>query len=103
MNRINQILSFLEQSPNDQFLHHALALEYVKLGDQALALATFRKNIAISENYVATYYHMGQLLDKMGQTDEAIAIYEKGMAVAKAAGDAHAFGELRSVYEELTF
>ena len=33
----------------------------------------------------------------------AIKWYEKGMAEAKKAGDNHAYNELRSAYEELTF
>jgi len=43
------------------------------------------------------------LLERIGETDSAIKIYEKGMEETKKAGDNHAFGELRSAYEELTF
>lgn len=103
MNRIEQLLNYIANTPNDQFLHHALALEYIKVQDYEQAMARFEQNLAINDQYVATYYHYGQLLDKLGKTEAAISIYEKGMVVAKNIGDSHAYGELRSVYEELTF
>src|SRR5690349_14586482 len=103
MNRIEQLKSFLEESPGDNFLTHALALEYVKQGDEQSALSFFLANLENSEAYVPTYYHLGKLYERLGDTQKAADIYEKGMAVAKAAGEAHAFSELRSVYEELTY
>ena len=33
MTRIERIIEFLNQQPKDNFLRHALALEYIKLGD----------------------------------------------------------------------
>jgi Tfp pilus assembly protein PilF len=103
MNRIEQLIQFLAESPHDSFLIHALALEYIKAGDDENGRACFEKNLLQSPDYVATYYHLGKLLERKGSVAEAISIYEKGMAIAQAAGDRHAFGELRSVYEELTF
>ncbi len=51
--------------------------------------------------YVGSYYHLGKLLERNGEPQAAIAWYEKGMAAAKAAGDNHAYNELRAVYEDL--
>jgi tetratricopeptide (TPR) repeat protein len=45
-------------------------------------------------NYVGTYYHFGKLLEKKGETDEAIETYSKGMSIARAAGDQHSLSEL---------
>ena len=103
MNKIAQILDFLKETPNDNFLIHALALEYSKAGDDAMALHYFETNLAQTPGYVATYYHLGKLLEKTGKTEEAITIYLKGMEQAKLAGDQHAYSELRSVHEDLTF
>lgn len=103
MNRIEQLLTFLKDSPKDNFLVHALALEYAKAGNDAMAQQYFEQNMLLDSGYVATYYHLGKLLERNGQTEAAVAIYLKGMEAAKAAGDNHAFSELRSVYEELTF
>ncbi len=101
--RIEKLKEFLEASPNDAFVHHALALEYIKLGDDVEARKLFERVIAIQPDYIGTYYHLAKLLERVGETDAAIKIYESGMEKAKLAGDLHAFGELRGAYEELTF
>ena len=101
--RIEQLLAFLEESPADNFLIHALALEYAKAGDFEKAKACFKKNLELDSKYIATYYHLGKLYENKGMEQEAIETYRAGMEVAQAIGDQHAFSELRSVYEELTF
>lgn len=103
MNRIAQLQEFLKESPEDNFLVHALALEYLKVGDEKKAIIYFEQNLASNPSYVATYYHYGKLLENGGKTEMAINIYSRGMEAAKAAGDQHAYSELRSVYEELTY
>lgn len=103
MNRIGQLQTFLKDSPGDSFLIHALALEYVKAGDELQAKQCFEQNLQQSPQYVATYYHLGKLLERSGATEEAIRIYSLGMEQASAAGDQHALSELRSVYEDLIY
>lgn len=103
MSRIVQLQQFLEESPGDNFLIHALALEFIKAEEQEKAVECFVQNLTANPSYVPTYYHYGKLLENMGNADAAIDIYAKGMEMAKAAGDQHAFSELRSVHEELTF
>ena len=101
--RIEKLKVFLKESPNDCFLNHALALEYVKLEDDNAARELFEKNMATDAGYVATYYHLGKLLERIGAQQEAIAIYEKGMEVAKNARDMHSYNELQGAYEDLVY
>lgn len=101
--RIQKLLQFLEGSPRDCFLNHALALEYVKAGDDEKARARFEANLANDPAYVATYYHLGKLQERTGQQQEAIATYEQGMAQAKAAKDMHSYNELQGAYEDLAY
>lgn len=101
--RIEKLLQFLAQSSDDCFLNHALALEYVKLGDDNKAKERFEKNLQYDPAYVATYYHLAKLLERNGNQQEAIAIYEKGMEAAKAAKDMHSYNELQSAYEDLVY
>src|SRR5688572_25255039 len=103
MNRIDRLKEFLASDPNDSFVQHALALEYVKEGNDEEAGQWFEKLLAFNENYIGSYYHLAKLHERQGRTEEAIRVYEKGMEKAKAAGDNHAYSELRSAYEELTF
>ncbi len=101
--RINKLKSLLQRSPNDCFLNHALALEYIKLGDDEQARGLFEHNLAIDKGYIATYYHYGKLLERSGEEQKAINMYEAGMGKSKEEGDMHTFNELRSALEELTF
>lgn len=103
MDRIIKLREFLKENPGDSFLKHALALEYIKTGDDFTARGLFEDIISQEPGYIGTYYHLAKLLERLEETDNAIRIYEIGMAAAKNAGDNHAFGELRGAYEELTF
>jgi Tfp pilus assembly protein PilF len=103
MDRIEKILEFLKANPKDNFLRHALALEYIKLGDDFKAMILFEEILTECPDYVGSYYHLAKLLEKMAETDKAIEYYEKGMAAAKAAKDNHAYNELQAAYEDLIY
>lgn len=94
---------FLLANPQDSFVQHAMALEYIKLGNDEDAKQLFETILDREPGYVGTYYHLAKLLERTGETDAAIKIYEKGMAETKKAGDNHAYGELKGAYEELIF
>jgi len=102
MSRINQLLEFLATTPDDNFLKHALALEYIKAGNIKEAENMFMANLNHNPSYIATYYHLGKLLERDGRLSEAVSIYESGMEYAKKAGDMHAFVELQAAHEDLT-
>jgi Tfp pilus assembly protein PilF len=103
MERIEQLKKFLEANPTDSFLKHALALEYIKLGDDVKGRELFEELLAADPGYVGSYYHLGKLFERNDDNDKAIEWYQKGMQVAKEKGEQHAFGELRGAWEELTF
>jgi Tfp pilus assembly protein PilF len=103
MDRIERLKEFLATSPDDNFLQHALALEYLKAGDEQSARNLFETILTRDEKYIGSYYHLAKLLEKMDEKEAAIAIYEKGMLMAKEAGDNHAYNELRSAYEEYCY
>ena len=103
MDRITRLKDFLAANPADCFIKHALALEYVKQGDDESARHLFEEVLQKDEYYIGSYYHLAKLLERINETETAIAIYEKGMQKAKEKGDNHAFSELRSAYEDLTF
>ena len=103
MERIAKLKDFLASNPEDSFLQHALALEYVKTGDDGEARKLFEEILNREPGYIGSYYHLGKLLERNNETDAAIKWYEKGMEEAKKAGENHALGELRGAWEELTF
>ena len=103
MDRIEKLKEFLKVNPEDSFVQHAMALEYIKLGDDESAKSLFEQVLQRDPGYIGTYYHLARLLERNNQTETAVKVYQQGMEEAQKAGDNHAFGELRGAYEELTF
>ena len=96
--RLVKLLAFLESDPNDPFVLYALATEYNSLNEPEKAFDYYLKLVEEHPNYVGTYYHLGKLYEKTGQTEPALAIYQKGMAAARDKRDMHAFSELQGAY-----
>ncbi len=103
MERLEKLKEFLSASPADSFLQHALALEHIKIGDDASARSLFEQILERDAGYIGSYYHLAKLLERTGEEKQAIVWYEKGMAAAKAAGDQHAYNELQMAYEDLVY
>jgi Tfp pilus assembly protein PilF len=101
MDRIAKLKEFLEANPNDSFVQHALALEHVKAGDDAEAKKLFENILGRDENYIGSYYHLGKLLERNDERENAIKWYELGMLKAKENGDIHAYNELNAALEDL--
>jgi len=103
MERIEKLKAFLAQNSEDSFVQHALALEYVKLNNDAAAKEEWERLLARDEAYIGSYYHLAKLLERQGEREAAIATYEKGMQMAKKAADNHAYNELQAAYEDLVY
>lgn len=96
--RLQKLLDFLTNEPNDPFLKYALATEYLNANDFDKAVGYFEDLLKNHSDYIGTYYHAGKLYELIDRKDDAIATYRKGMEVCRAAGDRHAFSELQNVY-----
>ena len=103
MERIEKLMEFLNANPADSFVQHALALEYIKLGNDSEARLLFESVLKREPGYIGSYYHLAKLLERIEQKENAIKVYERGMEEAKKSGDNHSLSELRSAYEELIF
>lgn len=103
MDRIQKIQEFLEQNLGDSFLQHALALEYIKLGDDIKAKDLFISILNSNEKYVGSYYHLAKLFERLDDKENAILFYEKGMRIAKELKDNHSYSELQAAYEDLVY
>jgi len=91
--RLEQLLDMLSKNV-DSFLLFAIAKEYEKAAENELAKEYYKRLVSEFPDYVGTYYHFGKLLEKSAETEAAIEIYNKGIAIAKALGDQHAWSEL---------
>ncbi len=92
--RLQQLLKFLESSPDDAFLLFAMAKEYEKGGDDENAMTYYQRLYESSPEYVGLYYHLGKLYERQEKPVEAFKTYTEGMGVAKQQGDQHALNEL---------
>jgi len=101
MSRIEKLLEYIKTNDKDSFLQHALALEYIKIGEDEEARKLFNEILLREPSYVGSYYHLAKLLERQGNFEKAIRIYERGMEEAKRAGDTHAYNELQMAREEV--
>lgn len=99
--RLKQLYDFLEKQPGDPFLKYAIATEHLKLDEQEKALEGFRELRREHPGYLGTYYHLGKLLEQMGQEAAAEEVYLKGMEVARSQGNRHALSELQAAFASL--
>jgi Tfp pilus assembly protein PilF len=98
--RLEQLLVFLQDDPDDAFTLYAIATEYRNI-DKQKAMEYYEKLLAEHENYVGTYYHAAKLYEEFGQNDAAERIYKKGMQISRQEGNLHAFSELQQAYNKM--
>src|SRR3954452_9504163 len=95
-NRLQVLKHMVGEDPNNTFARYGLAMEHAKSGEYQEALAEFRTLLQHDENYAAAYFHGGQAYEKLGQVEEARAMYEKGIEVTTRKGDGHTRSELEA-------
>jgi Tfp pilus assembly protein PilF len=99
MNRVEILKGFLEENSKDSFSRYALALEYVKLGQNDDAVREFETVKTNDPDYVATYFQLGQLYQKLGKSHDAEKTFRTGITVAAKIGDEHTRSELEGALE----
>src|SRR6516162_10029372 len=92
--RKQQLQEMLAEEPNDPFLHYGLAMEYVSEGNDDDAVRCFHELTAVAPDYVPAYLQAGQALVRLGQTEQARTVFERGIAAARRQGDVHAAEEM---------
>lgn len=101
MDRIEKLKRFITQNPLDHFSKHALAMEYVKIGDDQAARDLLESILAMEPGYIGSYYHLGKLLERMGEAESAKQVYASGIEIARKQGDNHARGELMTALDNV--
>lgn len=76
-------------------LRYSLGSEYLKAGDAAKAASFFTDAVARNAHYSAAWKLLGKALAADQRPAEALAAYERGIAVAEAKGDIQAVKEMR--------
>ncbi len=94
--RLQQLLSFLAQDPQDSFVLYSIAFELLQMEQLAEAQTYFERLLHHHPAYLGAYYQYGKCLRLLGQDAAAIEIYRQGMARASAAKEQHTFAELQN-------
>ncbi len=99
--RREKLEAMLASDPSDQMLRYMLALELDKEDADDRSLELFNGLMSDSTPHVPSFLMAGQLLARLGRTDEARSTYEAGIAQAKIQGNDHAAGEMGQFLLEL--
>ncbi len=94
---IDKLLEFYKEDPADPFNSYALALAYLKT-DTSRALDWFRVLLREHPGYLPVYYQAAGVLAEAGYTEEAEAVYKKGIELAGAQQNTRTMQELQRAY-----
>ena len=92
--RFKRIQEMHKAEPNDSFLSYALAMEYALAGDVKKAIQLIEALLERDENYLGAYYQLGKYYEQSEQIEAAMAIYKKGIVVARKQKNRKTEGEL---------
>jgi Flp pilus assembly protein TadD len=99
--RKEQLEELLALEPNDPELHYGLAMEYASAGDDAGAVDRFRQMFATVPDYAPAYHQAGLALVRLGRLEEARAVLNQGIGVARQIGNLHAAEEMQGLLGSL--
>ena len=101
MDRVAMLKQMVEQRPDDPFPRYGLAMELRK-GDQTdEAWAAFDSLMTDHPDYLPTYLMAGTFLHGLERTAEAREVLQRGIEVARKAGDGHTLSELEAALVDL--
>lgn len=100
-NRLDTLKAYLNEDPDSPFLLFAIAKEYENEDQLDQALAYYLQLQEKDPEYMGLFYHLAGLYEKINEQRLALAVYEKGIALAKKIGDFHALSELNNAKTNL--
>lgn len=98
--RIQQLIRFVQEEPNEPFNVYALAMEYIT-DEPAQARLYFDDLLTRFPDYLPTYYHVAALYAELGSSDRAAALYEKGIELARTQQNQKTLLELQRAQQAL--
>lgn len=95
MERYHQILAMLAEQPEDSFLHYALALECINMGQVSEGISILEKLREKSPDYLGLYYKLGNTYSLTGQSEKAIETFKAGIRLAETLQEFKTRNELK--------
>ncbi len=99
-NRLSQLYKWLEEEPNDPFLHYSIGLEILNQ-DLNNTKEHFDEVLKKFPEYLPTYYQLAKLYERLGLEEEALEIYKKGITLGTSQKNMHAVSELKGALQML--
>ena len=102
MSRLEQLRALLNESPEDVFLHYAMAMELLSIGDLTAAEAGLHAIANKWPDYLAVYYQLGQLALQKEDEDAAKKWFTQGVELARKLNNRKTLNELNAALDELS-
>lgn len=83
MERYHQIQKMLEEQPDDEFLHYALALECINMERVGEGISILEKLREKSPGYLGLYYKLANTYSLTGQHEKAVETFKAGIRLAE--------------------
>ena len=99
--KLSAFRQFAAQRPQDPAARYALAMQLRSMERNAEAVGEFREALRLDPRHVPALQQLGKLLAAMGERDEAMRVYEAGIAAATGPRDDHARRKLGKWLEQL--
>ncbi|MEL6534760.1 MAG: tetratricopeptide repeat protein [Bacteroidota bacterium] len=100
--RLDQLLVYLNEDPNDPFHWYAVGNEY-RSADPEKALEYFSQLRAKFPEYLPTYYVLAELYSELEETELAEEVFKEGIALAEKLRELKALAELKNAYQNFLF
>jgi uncharacterized protein HemY len=91
----------LERGQDSPLLRFSLGRECLKEGDLVTAIDHLRQAVDQNPRYSAAWKALGEAHARAGAADRAAAVYERGIAAAREAGDIQAAKEMEVFLKRL--
>ena len=96
--RLQKLLNYYEQDPNDPFIIYGIALEYEKVNLQK-AVEFYDLLLSAHKDYLPTYYQAAHLFWEEQEIEKAEEIFIKGIALAEEQQNQKILHELKNAYQ----
>jgi len=101
MDMITNLNNMLAAGQDNLLLRFGLGQAYLKQDQPQTAIEHLQKALEFEPEYSAAWKLLGKALAESGNNAEAIATYEKGIAIAEKKGDLQAAKEMRVFLKRL--
>ncbi len=95
MDMMENLEAMLARGQDNALLRYSLGSEYLKAGDAAAAVRHLAQAVEQDPHYSAAWKLYGKALAAAGRDAEAVAVFDRGIAVAEAKGDIQAAKEMK--------